>query len=68
MTSFERRADPLEVRVYHSSLRLGQPLPAAPLFLEPGLHVEVPLEASYTSALGGLPGPDRSRLERGEGA
>ena len=34
---------------------IGHALPAMPLFLEPGLHVDVPLEGTYMSSLDLLP-------------
>lgn len=63
VTSFERRVDPLEVRVYHRSLTLGQALPDVPLFLEPGVWVDVRLEPSYERALSLLPRHDLKQLE-----
>lgn len=62
VTSFERRLAPDEVRVYHHALQVGRPLPAMPLFLEAGLHVEVALEATYLEAFEALPGPDQDRV------
>ncbi len=61
-TSFERRLTPDEVRVYHRGLVLGSGLPPLPLFLEPGLHVELPLEETYDEAVASLPRRDRERL------
>ena len=63
VTSFERRVDPLEVRVYHRSLTLGQALPDVPLFLAPGVWVDVRLEPSYERALSLLPRHDLKQLE-----
>ncbi len=60
--SFESEAEPPRVKVYSVDLRVGQPLPDAPLFLEPGLHVPLPLEATYVETITRLPAPDRNRL------
>jgi hypothetical protein len=40
---------------YVDTLAVGDPLPDAALFLEPGGHVRVPLEATYAEAYRGLP-------------
>jgi hypothetical protein len=40
---------------YVEPLAIGQALPAASLFLEPGWHVKVPLEATYQVAWEGTP-------------
>jgi hypothetical protein len=40
---------------YVDTLAVGDPLPKAPLFLEPGAHVRVPLEATYREAYSGVP-------------
>lgn len=61
-TSFERQPEPSVVRVYHRPMAVGSPLPAAPLFLDPGRAVEVPLEATYQAAFAWLPATDRERL------
>ncbi len=42
---------------------VGDTLPAMPLFLEPGLHVPVPLEEGYCAAFDGVPIPWREELE-----
>lgn len=62
-TSFECQPEPLAVQVYQRELALGRALDAPPLFLEPGRHVELPLEETYASAFRGLPAHDRARLE-----
>ena len=64
-TSFEVQREPPTVRVYHQALVLGRALPPTPLFLEPGVHVSVPLEDSYARSVSGLPGRDLRQL-RGE--
>ena len=51
------------VRAYVQRLSLGQPLPDMPLFLEPGGHVPVPLEATYQAAWMALPRRWRGVLE-----
>ncbi|MBI4615835.1 MAG: DUF4058 family protein [Planctomycetes bacterium] len=61
-TSFECQPSPATVRIYHRSMRVGDPLPEVPLFLEPGRHIEIPLETTYSSALRRLPRLDRDRL------
>lgn len=65
VTSFERSAAPDAVRIYHQRLALGQALPDAPLFLEPGKHVLLPLEATYQAAVQTLPRHDLDRLGAG---
>ncbi|MCO5169576.1 MAG: DUF4058 family protein [Planctomycetes bacterium] len=62
VTSFERRSDPLAVRIYHAALHEGQPLPAAPLFLLGDARVDLPLEATYLEAFEGLGRGDRDAL------
>lgn len=62
-TSIERRAEPTSLRVFHRSLALAQPLPSdLPLFLLDGAFVRLPLEATYTRTVEGLPAVDRQRL------
>jgi hypothetical protein len=61
-TSFEVQERPPTVRVYHATLALGATLPSAPLFLEPGRHVEVPLDPTYGEAVACLPRVDRAAL------
>jgi hypothetical protein len=48
---------------YVDALAVGDPLPDAPLFLEPGGHVRVPLEATYREAYRGVPLRWRRGLE-----
>lgn len=62
LTSFETQVQPPVVRVYHFPVQVGAALPEAPLFLEPALSVNVPLEATYQAAFDWLPAPDRARL------
>lgn len=40
---------------YIETLAVGEPLPSMPLFLEPGAHVPVPLEATYRAAWDTVP-------------
>lgn len=61
-TSFEVRADPSEVRIYHRALALGEVMPDAPLFVAPGYPVDVPLEQTAAAALDMLPAGDVQRL------
>jgi hypothetical protein len=51
------------VTAYAAIASVGEPLPAMPLFLVPGRHVMVPLEASYTAAFESIPAPVRAPLE-----
>jgi hypothetical protein len=48
---------------YVDTLAVGDPLPEAPLFLEPGGYVRVPLEATYREAYSGVPRRWRRVLE-----
>lgn len=64
-TSFERRQDPVSVRVFHRTLGLGVALPGdLPLFLRQGF-VRLPLEETYLLTVAGLAAVDRARLEPG---
>ncbi len=60
--SFECEATPPRYKVYSVELVVERPLPDAPVFLEPGLHVALPLEATYCETVSGLPAPDRARI------
>lgn len=51
------------VRAYVVTANVGDPLPTMPLFLLPGLCVEVPLEPTYQAAFTALPAPLRGPLE-----
>jgi hypothetical protein len=53
----------LTTRAYIEAVAVGDPLPNMPLFLEPGGHVLVPLEATYQTAFAALPRRWRSVLE-----
>jgi hypothetical protein len=53
----------LTVRAYVQPLAIGERLTDMPLFLEPGAHVPVPLEATYQSAFAALPRRWRNVLE-----
>jgi hypothetical protein len=53
------------VRAYVEPVAVGDNLPDMPLFLEPGAHVLVPLEATYRSAFAAVPRRWRTVLERG---
>ncbi|MFO0887757.1 MAG: DUF4058 family protein [Isosphaeraceae bacterium] len=48
---------------YVDPLAIGDPLPDAPLFLAPGLHVNVPLEQTYMAAWTVTPKPIRDLVE-----
>ncbi len=45
----------LTVRAFVATVAVGDPLPEMPLFLEPGAHIDVPLEATYRAAFAALP-------------
>ncbi len=53
----------LSVRAYVVHVAVGDALPDMPLFLEPGLAVEVPLEATYNAAFAEVPQRWRRVLE-----
>src|SRR5439155_25026566 len=53
----------LTVRAYVESVAVGDTLPEMPLFLEPGAHVLVPLEATYQAAFAAVPRRWRRVLE-----
>lgn len=52
---------------FFEHLRVGQPLPDMPLFLDPGHYVDVPLEMTYAAAFAGMPQFWREVLERPAG-
>jgi hypothetical protein len=54
----------LTIRAYVQPAAVGDLLADMPLFLEPGGHVDVPLEATYHAAWGALPRRWRVVLER----
>jgi len=54
----------LNVRAYVQAAAVGDMLPDMPLFLEPGAHVPVPLEATYQAAWQAVPRRWRAVLER----
>jgi hypothetical protein len=54
----------LLVRAFVETVALREELPAMPLFLEPGAHIVVPLEASYRAAFDSIPLPWQRLLER----
>jgi hypothetical protein len=51
------------VDVYLEHLAVGGVLPEMPLFLRPDRYVNVPLEATYQAAYGGMPAFWRDVLE-----
>jgi hypothetical protein len=55
-------ADPAP-RCYVEAVAVGQPLPDMPLFLEPDVSVDVPLEATYQAAWADVLPQDRAILE-----
>jgi hypothetical protein len=56
-------ADPAGPVCYVEPLAPGDPLPDAPLFLEPGYYVPVPLERAYGIAFEDVLPPSRAQLE-----
>ncbi len=56
-------ASPAGPGCYVEPLAAGDPLPDAPLFLEPGYYVPVPLERAYAIAFADVLPHDRERLE-----
>jgi hypothetical protein len=48
-----------ELTAYVDALAVGDPLPDAPLFLEPGWYVNVPLEQTYMASWDVTPKPIR---------
>ncbi len=55
----------LAVRAYVEPVAVGDVLPDMPLFLEPGAHILVPLEATYQAAFAAVPRRWRRVLEAG---
>jgi hypothetical protein len=53
----------LRPKAYVEPIGLAQPLPAMPLFLEPGWYINVPLEPSYLEAYAAVPERWRSVIE-----
>lgn len=47
---------------YAEAVTIGEPLPDAPLFLDPGWYVNVPLEMTYQASWNVTPRPIRDRL------
>jgi hypothetical protein len=45
----------LTTQAYIETVAVGEALPAMPLFLEPEVYVDVPLEATYTAAWEAVP-------------
>jgi hypothetical protein len=54
----------LTVRAYVKNLAVGDPLADMPLYLEPGGHVDVPLETTYQAAFAAVPRRWRDVLEK----
>lgn len=55
------------IRAYIDPLAVGDDLPDMPLFLWPGAHVRVPMEATYGAAFAAVPRRWRSVLDPTEG-
>lgn len=55
----------IATRAYVEAVAVGDTLTAMPLFLAPGAHVEVPLEATYDAAFAAVPRRWRRVLECG---
>src|SRR5262249_18421565 len=54
-----------ELTAYVEPLAVGDPLPDMPLFLEPGIYVPAPLEATYMTSWSVLPAVIRELVEPG---
>lgn len=65
--SFECQREPFEIGVYLEPLSPGERLPAVPLFLAPGVAVDLALEPTCEQTLDHLSRKDRERLGRSEG-
>ena len=52
-----------QVEIYLEHLAVGAGLPEMPLFLTPDRYIDVPLEATYQEAYGGMPAFWRDVLE-----
>jgi Protein of unknown function (DUF4058) len=52
------------LKAFVEPIAVGESMPNMSLFLEPGAHVPVPLEATYQSAMSGFPRRWRDVLER----
>jgi hypothetical protein len=61
LTSYEATEAP---RAFVEPVAVGEPLPSMPLFLKPGAHIAVPLEATYLAAFDALPQRWTTILER----
>lgn len=59
VTSFEVIAEPWQIRLYRTSLAVGNALPEGLLFLESDRPVRVPLESTYAEAFDCLPKIDQ---------
>ena len=53
-----------ETMAYSDPVAVGDPLPAAPLFLAPGWHVDIPLEQTYEASWAVTPEPIREMFDR----
>ena len=51
------------VRAYWEYVAIGSVLPPMPLFLDPGVYIETPLETTYQTAWKSTPAPYREALE-----
>jgi hypothetical protein len=58
----------LSIRAYVEPAAIGDQLPQMPLFLQPGAHVLVPLEATYGAAFAAVPERWRRVLQEEGGA
>ena len=63
LASYESGPAGISTRAYVRPVAIGDLLPDMPLFLEPGGHVPVPLEATYEQAFAALPARWRRVLE-----
>jgi len=56
-----------ELRAYVEPFAVTDAIPDAPLFLEPGYYVEVPLEATYQRSWAVMPAILRETIEHPDG-
>jgi hypothetical protein len=63
LAAYESGPDGTSTRAYVQPVAVGDYLPEMPLFLKPGAHVSLPLEATYDRAFAALPNRWRGVLE-----
>ncbi len=63
LAAYESGPAGVSTKAYVQPIAVGDPLPDMPLFLKPGAHVPLPMEATYVRAFAALPKRWRSVLE-----